>query len=92
MDAVIQPRDTRKKLIQALGMLETKRDKNPAKEAREYTAVSRRIVRWLERTIFAPYGLYIAVLPQAYAWAAFLHRFAADSWDKSLIAILSWRP
>ena len=32
VDAVIQPRDTRKKLIQALEMLETKRDKNPAKK------------------------------------------------------------
>jgi len=32
VDAVIQPRETRKKLIQALGMLETKRDKNPAKK------------------------------------------------------------
>src|SRR5512135_2818680 len=29
VDAVIQPRETRKKLIQALEMLETKRDKNP---------------------------------------------------------------
>src|SRR5437763_478034 len=32
VDAVIQPRDTRKKLIQALEMLETKRDKNPPKK------------------------------------------------------------
>jgi propionyl-CoA carboxylase beta chain len=32
VDAVIQPRETRKKLIQALGMLETKRDKNPLKK------------------------------------------------------------
>jgi propionyl-CoA carboxylase beta chain len=32
VDAVIQPRDTRKKLIQALQMLETKRDKNPPKK------------------------------------------------------------
>jgi acetyl-CoA carboxylase carboxyltransferase component len=32
VDAVIQPRETRKKLIQALAMLETKRDKNPAKK------------------------------------------------------------
>ena len=32
VDAVIQPRDTRKKLIQALSMLETKRDKNPPKK------------------------------------------------------------
>src|ERR1700728_2246342 len=32
VDAVIQPRDTRKKLIQALAMLETKRDKNPTKK------------------------------------------------------------
>ncbi len=32
VDAVIQPRATRKKLIQALEMLETKRDKNPAKK------------------------------------------------------------
>jgi propionyl-CoA carboxylase beta chain len=32
VDAVIQPRDTRKKLIKALEMLETKRDKNPAKK------------------------------------------------------------
>jgi propionyl-CoA carboxylase beta chain len=32
LDAVIQPRETRKKLIQALEMLETKRDKNPAKK------------------------------------------------------------
>jgi propionyl-CoA carboxylase beta subunit len=32
VDAVIQPRDTRKKLIQALTMLETKRDKNPPKK------------------------------------------------------------
>jgi acetyl-CoA carboxylase carboxyltransferase component len=32
VDAVIQPRDTRKKLIHALEMLETKRDKNPAKK------------------------------------------------------------
>ena len=32
LDAVIQPRDTRKKLIQALEMLETKRDKNPPKK------------------------------------------------------------
>ena len=39
VDAVIQPRDTRKKLIQALAMLEGKRDKNPAEEAWEYTAV-----------------------------------------------------
>ena len=32
VDAVIQPRETRKKLIQALEMLENKRDKNPAKK------------------------------------------------------------
>jgi propionyl-CoA carboxylase beta chain len=32
VDAVIQPRDTRKKLIQALAMLETKREKNPPKK------------------------------------------------------------
>ena len=32
VDAVIRPRDTRKKLIQALEMLDTKRDKNPAKK------------------------------------------------------------
>src|SRR5207237_634 len=32
VDAVIQPRDTRKKLIQALAMLDGKRDKNPPKK------------------------------------------------------------
>jgi len=32
VDAVIQPRDTRRKLIQALEMLGTKRDKNPPKK------------------------------------------------------------
>ena len=32
VDAIIQPRDTRKKLIQALAMLGTKRDKNPPKK------------------------------------------------------------
>ena len=32
VDAVIQPRDTRKKLILALEMLETKRDRNPPKK------------------------------------------------------------
>jgi propionyl-CoA carboxylase beta chain len=32
LDAVVQPRETRKKLIQALEMLETKRDKNPPKK------------------------------------------------------------
>jgi propionyl-CoA carboxylase beta chain len=32
IDAVIQPSDTRPKLIQALEMLETKRDKNPPKK------------------------------------------------------------
>jgi propionyl-CoA carboxylase beta chain len=32
LDAVIQPRETRKKLIQALEMLATKRDKNPPKK------------------------------------------------------------
>jgi propionyl-CoA carboxylase beta chain len=32
VDAVIQPRETRRKLIQALEMLETKRDKNPPKK------------------------------------------------------------
>ncbi len=32
VDAVIQPRETRKKLIQALAMLETKRDRNPPKK------------------------------------------------------------
>jgi propionyl-CoA carboxylase beta chain len=32
VDAVIQPRETRKKLIQALEMLETKREKNPPKK------------------------------------------------------------
>jgi propionyl-CoA carboxylase beta chain len=32
LDAVIQPRDTRKKLIHSLEMLETKRDKNPPKK------------------------------------------------------------
>ncbi len=32
VDAVIRPRDTRKKLIQALEMLGTKRDKNPPKK------------------------------------------------------------
>ena len=32
VDAVIRPRDTRKKLIHALEMLETKRDKNPPKK------------------------------------------------------------
>ena len=32
IDAIIQPRETRKKLIQALAMLENKRDKNPPKK------------------------------------------------------------
>ena len=32
VDAVIRPRDTRKKLIDALEMLGTKRDKNPPKK------------------------------------------------------------
>ena len=32
VDAVIQPRETRKKLIDALEMLGTKRDKNPPKK------------------------------------------------------------
>jgi propionyl-CoA carboxylase beta chain len=32
VDAVIQPRETRKKIIQALEMLDTKRDKNPPKK------------------------------------------------------------
>jgi propionyl-CoA carboxylase beta chain len=32
VDAVIRPRDTRKKLVQALEMLDTKRDKNPSKK------------------------------------------------------------
>jgi propionyl-CoA carboxylase beta chain len=32
VDAIIQPRETRKKLIQALAMLQTKRDKNPPKK------------------------------------------------------------
>jgi propionyl-CoA carboxylase beta chain len=32
VDAIIQPHETRKKLIQALAMLETKRDKNPPKK------------------------------------------------------------
>ncbi len=32
VDAVIQPHETRKKLIQALEMLGTKRDKNPTKK------------------------------------------------------------
>jgi propionyl-CoA carboxylase beta chain len=32
VDAVIRPRETRKKLIQALEMLDTKRDKNPPKK------------------------------------------------------------
>jgi propionyl-CoA carboxylase beta chain len=32
VDAIIQPSETRKKLIQALAMLENKRDKNPAKK------------------------------------------------------------
>ncbi|HLX73739.1 MAG TPA: carboxyl transferase domain-containing protein, partial [Terriglobales bacterium] len=32
VDAVIRPRDTRKKLIQALEMLDTKRDKNPPRK------------------------------------------------------------
>jgi propionyl-CoA carboxylase beta chain len=32
VDAIIQPHETRKKLIQALAMLENKRDKNPAKK------------------------------------------------------------
>jgi propionyl-CoA carboxylase beta chain len=32
VDAVIQPRETRKKLIHSLEMLETKRDKNPPKK------------------------------------------------------------
>ncbi len=32
VDAVIQPRETRKKLIEALEMLDNKRDKNPPKK------------------------------------------------------------
>ncbi len=32
VDAIIQPRETRRKLIQALAMLEAKRDKNPPKK------------------------------------------------------------
>ena len=32
VDAIIQPRETRKRLIQALAMLENKRDKNPPKK------------------------------------------------------------
>ena len=36
IDEVIEPRDTRKKLIQALEILATKRDQNPPEEAREH--------------------------------------------------------
>jgi propionyl-CoA carboxylase beta chain len=32
IEAIIQPHETRQKLIQALAMLETKRDKNPPKK------------------------------------------------------------
>jgi propionyl-CoA carboxylase beta chain len=32
VDGVIRPRDTRRKIIQALEMLDTKRDKNPPKK------------------------------------------------------------
>jgi propionyl-CoA carboxylase beta chain len=32
VDAIIQPRDTRARLISSLAALETKRDKNPAKK------------------------------------------------------------
>ena len=32
IDSVIRPRDTRKRLIQALEMLDSKRDRNPAKK------------------------------------------------------------
>jgi propionyl-CoA carboxylase beta chain len=32
IDAIIQPHETRQKLIQALAMLENKRDKNPPKK------------------------------------------------------------
>ena len=39
IDAVIQPRETRKKLIQALEMLADQARQEPAQEAREYTAV-----------------------------------------------------
>jgi len=38
VDAVIRPCDTRKKLIQALEMLENKRDKNPPKSLPERNA------------------------------------------------------
>ena len=41
VDAIIEPRDTRPKLIAALRMLETKRDTLPPKKARQYSAVKR---------------------------------------------------
>ena len=37
LDSVIRPRDTRKKIIQALEMLDTKRDNNPPKKLLKYS-------------------------------------------------------
>ena len=43
IDEVIRPRQTRAKLIAALARLETKRDKNPPREARQHPALTRSI-------------------------------------------------
>ena len=40
IDEVIRPRTTRRRLIQALATLETKRDRNPPEEARQHPALS----------------------------------------------------
>ena len=40
IDAVIEPRETRARLIMALRALENKRDTNPKKEARQYPALA----------------------------------------------------
>ena len=42
IDEVIEPRDTRRRLVQALEVLHTKRDQQPAQKAREHPAVSPR--------------------------------------------------
>ena len=43
LDAVIRPRDTREKLIQALEMLDEQARQEPAEEAWEYTAVGKKL-------------------------------------------------
>ena len=71
IDEVILPRQTRRKLIAALAAFDTKRDQDPAEEAREYSVVTRPALLTPNSGFPTPKAHFVRTATEEGGWALF---------------------